>query len=597
MPGAPAISEVDVPSGACLTIHVSFVTDRCVATRVDDRERPEWPPHPGRVYMALVAAHFETDGPDDDKLAERAALKWLAALPAPRIRSVESEERSPVTYFVPVNDSPKPNKAMLQSAPGMPRSRQPRTFPTVIPHREDGKKTSDPDVSFEWSGAGGFTGHLPALDRLCRNVIRVGHSSSLVMAWTEAAKSSDDRGCWEPTDARSELTCRIAAEGEFERLKDACRADRIDLFAQLKSEIDSSKGKAKTAAKAQFEEAFAEPYKTNLRAPEPTPASLGVWQGYRLAGRSRSDADSVHLNTYFERELLILAKHDGPTLNVERTLGLTQSLRLAAIQRHADAQIPAWLSGHDADHSPTSEPHAAFLALPFAGFPHADGHLMGLAIALPRGVSAEERGRWLGPLVVDQHTGEVATIKLWGKGLPDWSVQLEDQPSPPLVLRNETWTKASTTWASVTPVVLDRFPKTSREKDREGWHVEVTEIITVSCTRAGLPEPLEVDIDSTAWHTGVPRAWSKTRRLCPQRHDRATAALGDGFPSLPVKSSRPAKPQVHVWLRFDGLVSGPILIGSGRFRGYGLCKPVKSRKTTPQDDNLSAPKGRRGNVV
>ena len=39
--------------------------------------RVEWPPHPARVFMAMVAAHYQT-GAD---AAERAALRWLEELP------------------------------------------------------------------------------------------------------------------------------------------------------------------------------------------------------------------------------------------------------------------------------------------------------------------------------------------------------------------------------------------------------------------------------------------------------------------------------------------------------------------------------------
>jgi CRISPR-associated protein Csb2 len=565
----------EVAQQLSLKIHLRFLTSRCVATRVDAREQPEWPPHPGRLYMALAAAYFETDGTDDQKAAERRTLEWLASLPAPRIYWRAATERSPVTCYVPVNDAPQPNKAMLQSAPGMPRSRQSRAFPTVIPDRPDGLDDSHPDVSFEWPEAFDLDDHLSALEQLCRALIRIGHSSSFVMGWCEASEVSTDGEFWEPTSSGSELTCRIAVAGELERLEAACQVDRINLFGDLKTEIESSRGAAQAAAKKRFEAAFGLPFKSSLRPPEPTPASLGIWQGYRPSSEVRAE-QVVRENAYFERNLLILAKLDGPSLDVERTLALTQALRAALIARHGDAMIPAWLCGHDANGSPTSSPHAAFLALPFAGYAHADGHLMGLAIALPKGIPAAERGRWLGPLLVDPETGEAASspLKLWGPDLPDWTLQLEERPSPPLILQNETWTKPSTTWASVTPVVLDRFPKSSRGDDRRVWHAEVVDIVRVSCTRAGLPEPLEVDLDSTAWHTGVPRAWGKTRRISGPDREPLSAPLGDGFPPLPSKKSRPAKPQLHVWLRFDQRVSGPVLIGAGRFQGYGLCKPI-----------------------
>lgn len=567
---------------ASLRIHVRFITNRCVAARVDAREQPEWPPHPGRFYMALAAAHFEADGPEHDKQTERLALEWLAKLPSPRIHAVAAEERTSVVYYVPVNDAPQPNKAMLQSAPGFPRSRQSRYFPTIIPQRLESSNEIESDVAYEWPNALGVSEHLPALECLCDRIIRVGHSSSLVMAWTETgdADALRDCDCWEPASSIAELTCRVAVAGELGRLQTAYRAERIDQFAALKNEIESTDGKAQATAKKRFAEAFGEPYKASVRPPEPAPATLSIWQGYRRAAADRNAVLSLHENSYFERDLIILTKHDGPALNVERTLGLTQALRAALLATHGNVTIPSWLSGHEPDGSPASSPHVAFLALPFAGFPHADGHVMGLAIALPKDVPVAQRGRWLAPLLVDQETGEPArqSLKLWGKDLPDWTLQLEERPSPPRMLQNSTWTKPSATWASVTPVVLDRFPKAPRTDERRAWQDEVAEIVKLACTRAGLPEPIEVDVDSTAWHLGIPRAWAKTRRAGNGRGLQHSAPLGDGFPLLQARPSRPSKPQVHVWLRFDHKVSGPVLIGAGRFAGYGLCLPVKHAK-------------------
>ena len=47
----------------------------------------------------------------------------------------------------------------------------------------------------------------------------------------------------------------------------------------------------------------------------------------------------------------------------------------------------------------------------------------------------------------------------------------------------------------------------------------------------------------------------------------------NGMPWLPGKSGG-ARQQVHALLQFDREVEGPVLIGAGRYRGYGLCKPL-----------------------
>ena len=67
-----------------LAFGIRYLNGFVAAAEPDDRERAEWPPHPGRVFMALAAAHFQT-GAD---AAERAAL--LAAM-LDRIDRVDKE--------------------------------------------------------------------------------------------------------------------------------------------------------------------------------------------------------------------------------------------------------------------------------------------------------------------------------------------------------------------------------------------------------------------------------------------------------------------------------------------------------------------------
>jgi CRISPR-associated protein Csb2 len=132
-------------------------------------------------------------------------------------------------------------------------------------------------------------------------------------------------------------------------------------------------------------------------------------------------------------------------------------------------------------------------------------------------------------------------------------------------------------------VVLDRFPKSERHdpKQRQDWEQEVRRIINDSCVRTKLPEPSLIDIDTTSWHIGSPRAVTKRR---PLRGEAGSAfgndaAFGDGFPSYPPKGVNAPRPQVHVWIRFPEPVVGPVLLGAGRFLGYGLCKPLKESRS------------------
>ncbi len=551
-----------------LTIGVDFITGRCVAASASNRDQPEWPPHPGRLYMAMAASVFETD----EEESEVAALHWLESQHAPEIFASESNPRSLVKFYVPVNDKNTVNKSGLQSTPGLMRSKQERSFPTSIP--------LDPTVTYIWRNVDGVESHIGALHSICSKVIRVGHSSSFVRVWVqtnmeEFETASTTRVRWQPVSQSSKIRVRVASEGEFNRLKAACNADRIEQFVGLKVAIESTKGKPQREAKAAFEKLFGQVYGKNLRAPEPTPATIGLWQGYRCLGQDQTGPESVQ-GDHFDSELMILTKLEGRNIGVQDTLALTTRLRDACMSQCPVVPPPEWVGGHNSETGmPTRLPHTAFLALPYVGNRYADGHVMGLALAFPNRtyVSPAERGRLLGPLFYDEDgEARIIELKLGNRGV--WLLRLEERPEPPISLLNGTWTGPSQSWASVTPVVLDRFPKTTIGEDRRAWEMEVRRTIAESCIGSGLPAPTEIDLDTTAWHTGTPRAYAKTRRLRQRNSADEHAPLGDGFPLMPGRPGKPRRPQIHVFLRFDQAIVGPVLIGAGRFFGYGLFKPI-----------------------
>ena len=90
-----------------LALEVEYLTGRSVASMPNDRDQAEWPPHPGRLFMALVAAHMERDPGDS---AERAALLWLEGLSPPEISAADADPRDVLEVFVPVNDNFGPDK-------------------------------------------------------------------------------------------------------------------------------------------------------------------------------------------------------------------------------------------------------------------------------------------------------------------------------------------------------------------------------------------------------------------------------------------------------------------------------------------------------
>lgn len=509
-----------------LTIGWEYLTGRCVATDPASRKHAEWPPHPGRVFMALAAAHFETG----KERAEAEALRWLETLGDPELGLPDFfSRREVVDCYVPVNDVAGPSTAILQSASGLTRGRKERTFPTVW--------VGDAFCFLRWPDADpeAVEGHRSALELLCAKVTRIGHSSSLVRMWVaDEMPSTGSMETWIPDDQLAELRARRVSEGTLDLL------DR------------------------------------HFKARDPIRPKLGFWTGYR---NNKVELTPSVQHTNFDTDLLILTKVEGPQLPLESSLAATRALR-GAIMAHIVSDIPDWVSGH----KPNSEPlrndnqQMAQIPLPFIGSEYADGHLMGLGLIFPRSISRAERGRALGSLLLES-SGQPRTITLTLGALGVWKLIKRDWTEARLALKPETWTanaQGSTTWATVTPMVLDRFPKCDMIREREGWESEVAGIITKSCVRLGLPEPLEIRFGTTSWQLGSPRAIGKRRRLRGHSELPVTdAALGDGFPIYPAKGGNGARPQLHVCVRFAKPVVGPILLGAGRFLGYGLCKPLR----------------------
>ena len=208
---------------ASLTIAWEYLTGYAVATDTTNRDRAEWPPHPARVFMALVAAWAETEPPgagDECRKMwsdERAALRWLEKLGDPEMRLPtvgDESERSNVTFFVPVNDTAGPSAATLQSCPALTRSKQARSFPR--------RWVGDGSCFLDWPDAEGADLHREALGRLCLKVTRLGHSSSLVSMRVadEAEPKTEDGTHLVPDDLQAKEQVRSLSRGTLAMLQE-----------------------------------------------------------------------------------------------------------------------------------------------------------------------------------------------------------------------------------------------------------------------------------------------------------------------------------------------------------------------------------------
>jgi CRISPR-associated protein Csb2 len=496
------------------------------------KEQAEWPPHPDRVFMALAAAWFET-GEDP---AEGAALRWLEALAPPAIAASAASRRTGVVSYVPVNDTRLRRKAPGSNDLGrlkeaglglLPkyRSRQPRGFPLTIPH--------DPTVQFIWPEAEPGE-HRPALTRLASKVTHVGHSASLVQAWLSEDSAT---ATLEPTDGPAEHRLRVPAPGRLDDLARACNRADVLAYADLVSRLKELKGKEKKRVNTLIAERFGPRPPMSSR---PAPAG---WQGYEAP----TSPEEGHPGTWFSPKLVVLSIH-GKRVSLPSTLKLTEALRGVLMGACPDQPPPEWLSGHRPDGAPSSEPHLALIPLPFVDAEHADGRVMGLGLALPKALPPSEAGRYLQDFLHERATGLPREHRLFQGRWLECAVELDTRDRAPKSLSPGAWTRASRTWASVTPVVLDRHFDGEDKWQRAG------ESVKDACQRIGLPRPHSVVLHPVSLVEGVPHARD--------------------FPAMTRKSDGGKRYHTHAVILFDQPVGGPVMIGAGRFRGYGLCRPM-----------------------
>lgn len=507
------------------------------------KKRAEWPPHPDRVFMALAAAWFETG----KNVQEGEVLRWLEGCGSPSIAaSMCFTQRQVVTHYVPINDKTlsksktiaqklQANKTNPDDLRGLGlsllpefRSRQPRSFPVAIPQ--------NPVVYLIWNQEIPET-HRSALTALCFKVVSVGHSASLVQMWfTDDPPTAN----LVPVAGIAQHRLRVFGKGRLSYLEERCNRDESIIFADLEHAVNNAKGKEKSRLKNLMAERFSGGRPTNLR-PEP-----GLWQGY---SQLDSTDQTKHPGSIFDPRLVILSFSSGKRLPLRATLKLTQALR-GALLKACPEPIPEWVSGHDNLGRASKKPHIAILPLPFAGSEHADGRLMGVALALPRIIDPEEAGRVLEPWLRDKH-GLPRRLKVFDGEWLECSLELETREAPPYNLQSQTWTRPARRWGSVTPVVLDRhFDGPSK------WDLGA-EAVKDSCERIGLPRPVEVLLHPVSMFPGVPRS--------------------NEFPWISRKKDGARMHHAHAVIVFDQKVQGPVMVGAGRFRGYGLCRPLRQR--------------------
>ncbi len=219
-------------------------------------------------------------------------------------------------------------------------------------------------------------------------------------------------------------------------------------------------------------------------------------------------------------------------LSVENLVTATEALRQAVLSRLGDA-APASAHGHG------RHDHLAWLGLPNLS-PYARGELLGLAMLLPRQIDPRERAQCLRALLAVDHI------------MPEGRRVDVAPPTPALSLASATWSRPAQVWESISPVVLDRYPRRN---------LSLEEVLADSVERAGYPRPLRVDV------------------------------IDRGAASQPVarrfRLRKPGRLYTHIRIEFDVPVKGPLLVGAERYFGLGLFLPRSNARTPIEGENPS----------
>ncbi len=354
----------------------------------------EWPPHPARLFCALVAsAQVEADW---------AALRWLETAGAPEVWASPNAPAARRRGYVVTNVTDPTGGNQVW--PG--RTNGVRTRTACLP--------ADPEFAVVWPDAAPAPATVAALVRLARRVPYLGRTTSpaVVVVGTEptAPRPSWSRFAPGRPGGSGQTELRVPIAGYTARLQAA--------------------------------------YAEGQRSWEVAPAVMA----YVDVTSTGQQVSAVTVRSATPAwELLVFGLAAG-TVRPPGSwlLALTATLRQAVISR-IGTDVPAEVSGHGAN----GRHHLGYLALTDVGHQNARGHVLGVALAVPPDLPEPGYAR-LWDAVIEDPLTELTVRRDMPltvdydpfRGSP-WGLTAQRWTAAPAGARR---------WVTATPVMLDRFP-------------------------------------------------------------------------------------------------------------------------------------------
>jgi CRISPR-associated protein Csb2 len=211
--------------------------------------------------------------------------------------------------------------------------------------------------------------------------------------------------------------------------------------------------------------------------------------------------------------------------------------------------VDPFISGHEADGTPSRIERLAVVPLANVMHEHADGRVLGFALLMPS-TATPEQWRLISEAVFGDEERGLAPVSQIRLGEVAIEVRRADR-SKTVGLAPGRYVAAARIWTTVTPILLSRRPDNGRKRlEPAVLAARIRAQVAADCVTSGLPEPAAVEVSPVSRLDGVDHARS-------------------------FRQSRNGPPRwaTHATITFDRPVSGPLLVGAGRYNGLGLLTP------------------------
>lgn len=482
------------------------------------------PPSPARLFQALVAGIGQS-GPLGS--VESEPLEWLERLQAPVIASPAMTDGQAVKNFVPNNDfDAVGGDARRIGSIRTPKISKPKLFNQEIP------------ILYAWSlddnvEANRFAGliceYADKLYQLGRGVDQAWACGEVIEPEQLDARLIDYRGIvFRPTNGGNGRILACPQQGSLDSLK--TRFNAMSQRFSTEGPLNSAKQRFSQAPKPRFKQIAYE-----------SPALTRV---YELRARSNETEFVVWPMTQISK--LVVMLRDGAVTRLKAALPESEdSIEKSLVGRKANG-----------DHDAPKSARVRILPLPSIGHFHVDHAIRRVLVEIPTGclIRADDvHWAFSGLELSDPVTNETLDI-------------LVTPTSDEAMLRHYgVGIDNSIKWRSVTPVALPELASRRRiEPLRLASEFKGGAERTAEQTRAA------ASVVQALRHAEV-RAQVATIRLQREPFE----AKGERVETF-APGTRFAKERLwHVEILFAEPISGPLVIGDGRYFGLGLMAPVQ----------------------